>query len=211
MPSDSLEQILLGIEDFAIQSSIYNLIEGGVSVNFIEPILMQLNGAVGTGMQLSDLIEELRVTTLGTGETLGSLERYAAQVNKDALSQFNATYNQALTQDLGLQFAQYIGGRKKDTRPFCNKYVGGYYHNKEIEDMGKGIDPLTGDKLNDNLFKGRIKTTNASNMWVNRGGWNCEHFFAAVETIFVPKKDILRAVEKNYYTPSKAVREHFGI
>lgn len=211
MPSDNINDILLSIEEFAIQNSIYNLIEGGVNVNFIEPLLAQLNGAVGTSMQLTDLIEELRVTTLGTTETLGSLERYSTQINKDAISQFNASYNQVLTQDLGLQFAQYIGGRKKDTRPFCNKFVGQYFHNDEIKEMGQGIDPYTGDKLTQDLLKGRIKTTNASNMWVNRGGWNCEHFFAAVETIFVPKKDILRAVEKKYYTPTKAVREHFGI
>lgn len=206
-----IDDILREVEDFAIQNSLYNLLEGGVDVSFIQPILNQFNGAVGTGMNISDLIEELRVQTLGNDEVLGSLERYTKQVNKDALSQFNATYNQVLVQDLGLQFAQYIGGRKKDTRPFCNEFVGQYFHNEEIKLMGERINPITGNKLTGDMLNGRIKTTTASNMWVNRGGWNCEHFYAAVETIFVPKEVILRAVEKKYYTPTKAVREHFGI
>lgn len=211
MPSENINAILAELENYALQSSIFNLIEGGVDVNFIQPILLQFSGAVGTGMDISDLIEELRVQTLGTTETLGSLERYASQVNKDALSQFNATYNQVLTQDLGLQFAQYIGGRKKDTRPLCMKYAGDYFHNEEIKLIGEGKDPFTGENLSQDMLKGRIKSTNASNIWTYRGGWNCEHFYAAVETIFVPKKVVERAIGKGYYTPSKAAREHFGL
>ncbi len=201
MPSNTTDQLLEDAKGFALQQSIFNLLEGGVDEAFVLPIVEQFRAAINVGGLYEDLVQELQLLITGDGERLGALQKYAKQVNKDAISQFNSGYNKILTNSLGLEFAEYVGGRKRDTRPFCIKYRQRFYHNEEIRLMGEGIDPFTGNKLNSELLKGRIPTTTGSNIWTNRGGYNCEHFFIGVETELVPKSVVNRAIENGYYKP----------
>ena len=208
MPS---EKLLNEAKDYAVQKTLFDLLGAGVDSAFVQPVVDQFRNIINVGGTYENLVDELRLLIEGNDERLGVLERYTKQVNKDAVSQFNSNYNKILTKDLGLQFAQYVGGRKKDTREFCIKYRQQFFHNEEVRLLGEGVDPITGNKLTGSLLQGRIPMTDGSSIWTYRGGYNCEHFFVGVETIFVPKNVVLRAIEKGYYTPSNAVKQHFGI
>jgi len=208
MPS---EKLLAEAKDYAVQKTLFDLLGAGVDSAFVQPVVEQFRNIINVGGDYENLVEELRLLIEGSPERLGVLERYTKQVNKDAISQFNSNYNKLVTADLGLQFAQYVGGRKKDTREFCIHYRQKFFHNEEVRLLGEGIDPITGNKLTGAMLNGRIPFTDGSSIWTYRGGYNCEHFFVGVETIFVPKDVVMRAINKGYYTPSKAVKEHFGI
>jgi len=190
------------ILEFSKQSAIINLLESGVDANFTQVILDRLNS--GTGQEFSELLDELRLLieggTVGGTKRLGLLERYVKQVNTDALNQFTATYNTTISQDMGLSFYQYTGGLIKDSREFCVERAGKFFHKNEVD--GWGLIPG---------WQGRIAGTNPSNIYVNRGGWNCRHQIIGVLADFVPRDVIIRNVENGNFKPNKRITELFGL
>lgn len=192
------KSVLKELLEFAKQSATVNLLESGVNANFTQPILEILNSAVINGGSVDDLVSELELFIVGDQATLGQLERYTSQISRDSLMQFSATYEEVLSDELGFEFYRYVGTRIRDTRPFCVKFLNDYFHKKEVEQLGRGINPITGKPLSSELKHGRIKGTNASNIFTNRGGWNCRHRFTAVNTQFVPETVIKRAKDKGF-------------
>jgi len=167
MPS---EKLLNEAKNYAVQKTLFDLLGAGVDSAFVQPVVDQFRNIINVGGTYENLVDELRLLIEGNDERLGVLERYTKQVNKDAVSQFNSNYNKILTKDLGLQFAQYVGGRKKDTREFCIKYRQQFFHNEEVRLLGEGVDPITGNKLTGSLLQGRIPMTDGSSIWTYRGG-----------------------------------------
>jgi len=98
----------LDIFEFATQQTTLDLLDAGVDTNFIQPILTQLHNAVNTGANINDLLDELNTYITGGSEGAGALKRYVTQVSNDSLTQFNANYNQAITQDLGMEWYKYF-------------------------------------------------------------------------------------------------------
>jgi len=207
MPKFEAKSIYDEILEFSKQGATLNLLESGVDVNFIDQILSQLNSNIANGSNIDDVLDELKVFITGEKEGVGALQRYVTQVSNDSLTQFNATYNQTITQDLGIEFYQYTGTIIAGTRPFCDKFVRDYFHKKEVEELGVGIDPLTGSALTGNMLNGRIKGTNSSNIFINRGGYNCRHFFSPISPRFVPKKDLQRNVSNGNWKPTEREKQ----
>jgi len=204
MPDFKNKAIYDEILEFSKQQAALNLLDSGVDANFLTPILQQLNSNVSSGANLDDLIDELKTYVTGGKEGVGALKRYVTQVSNDSLTQFNANYNQTVTQDLGIEFYVYTGTVIAGTRPFCNNFVRKYFHKKEVERLGNGVDPLTGNTLrSEGLLEGRIKGTNSSNIFTNRGGWNCRHFFSPISARFVPKSDLQRNINNGNWKPSQ--------
>lgn len=177
----------------------------GIDQNVIEPIVKIVDDSVTSGATFSDMVDELRLVIKGDEEVLGQLNRYASQITRDALNQFDATYNQTIAQDLDLEWYFYSGGKRKTSRAFCKKYAGKYFHKKEVEDFGnrKDIDgsALCGGPTKTNLCSGRIKKTNSSNIFKYRGGYNCVHLYKPTLIDGVPKRVINRNIKKGYYVP----------
>jgi len=203
MPDFQQKDIYNEILEFAKQGATLNLLESGVDVNFLQPILEMLNSRVFSGGNIDDLIDELQIFVTGGNDGVGGLQRYVTQVSNDSLTQFNATYNQTITEDLGIEFYQYTGTIIAGTRPFCNRFVRDYFHQIEVEQLGSGKDPQTGNSLSsEDLLSGRIKGTNKSNIFTNRGGWNCRHFFSPISPRFVPKIDLQRNFNNGNWKPT---------
>ena len=199
------------ITELSKKAAIENLLESGVDANFIEPMIERLKTGVMTGSNVSDLIEEMRLYIIGNKEILGTLTRYVKQVSHDSLIQYNRIYHNAIAEATGFVFYRYVGTRIKDTRPFCIDFLNDYFHRKEVEDLGRGIDPQTGNRLTQDQLQGRIKGTNASNIFTNAGGWNCRHEFTAINTQFVPKPVLQRNVAKGNITFNKRQIEVLGL
>lgn len=177
-----------------------SLLESGINERVIGPAKQIIADSITGRWSYTDLVENLRTTMKGDPETLGALERYAKQITADSLNQFSANYNQSVSEDLGFEWYLYSGGKRVTSRPFCVKFSGKYYHKKEIEDFGKGVD-VDGGGLSRDLLKGRIRGTNASNIFTYRGGYSCQHQFVPVGIDQVPKYVVKRNVEKGYYSP----------
>ena len=189
----------------SINSLNASLKASGIDQNVIEPIIKIVDDSVTSGASFSDMVDELRLVIKGDKEVLGQLNRYASQITRDALNQFDATYNQTIAQDLGLEWYFYSSGRRKTSRAFCKKYAGRYFHKKEVEDFGdrKDIDgsALCGGSTKTNLCTGRVKRTNSSNIFKYRGGHNCVHIYKPTLIDGVPKSVIARNIKKGYYIP----------
>lgn len=179
----------------------------GIDQNVIEPVVQIVNDSVTQGSTFSDMVDELRLVIKGDEEVLGQLNRYASQITRDALNQFDATYNQTIAQDLDLEWYFYSGGKRKTSRAFCKKYAGKYFHKKEVEDFGnkKDIDgsALCGGPTKTNLCSGRIKKTNSSNIFKYRGGYQCAHIYKPTLIDGVPKRVINRNIKKGYFMPEE--------
>ena len=191
------------ILEFSKQKAILDLLGSGVDSNFLFPILEMLQSGVSSGSNISDLLDELKTYITGGDKGVGALTRYVTQVANDSLTQFNATYTEAITQDLGFEFYKYTGTIIDKTRPFCKDFIQKYYHKKEVEKLGDGINPLTNNSLTVIQLKGRINGTNKSNIITRRGGYNCRHYFSPLSTRQVPKKDLMRALKKGYWHPTE--------
>jgi len=204
MPDFVEKKLYLDILDFAKQQTLFDLLDEGVNVNFFDEIVKVINTSVTNGGRITDLVEELKVYVTGDGEGVGALQRYTTQVTNDSITQFNANYNQAITQDLGIEFYHYTGTVIEGTRPFCDHFIKDYFHKKEVEKLGNGTDPLTSKSLaSENLLAGRKKGTNSSNIFIYRGGYNCRHFFSPISPRFVPKKDLQRNLKNGNWKPSE--------
>lgn len=197
------------ILELAKQTTAVDLLDAGVDTNFLQPILTKIQDAIVVGGNVNDLVDELQIYITGGTEGAGALRRYISQVSSDAINQFNANYNQAVTSDLGFEFYKYVGTVINDTRPFCKHYVNKYLHKKEVEALGDGKNPTTGTNLAQPMMNGRIKGTNSSNIFTYRGGWNCRHTFAPVATRQVPQSDLRRNIKNGNFRPSERELERF--
>ena len=175
---------------------VYESLAGsGVYSSIAEPVKEIVRQAVFGGDNFASLIDNLRIELKGIpGERVGSLERYTGQIVNDALSQFDRTYNQQVSNDLGLEWIRYAGSAIKTSRPFCEKYHNQYFHIAEFSDMGedpgKGPD---GEAINRTGF---IKGTNGDNIFRYGGGYNCRHVIRYVTIDRVPKDVQQRAKKK---------------
>jgi len=182
-----------------------SLLDSGIAENVINPIVNIVDNSVTNGSSFADMVDELRLVIKGDEERLGQLMRYSKQITTDALNQFNASYNETIAKDLGLEWYFYSGGKRKTSRAFCKKYAGRYFHKKEVEDFGRRKDldgsNLCGGPTKTNLCSGRIPRTNPSNIFRLRAGYNCAHIYKPTLIDSVPKSVIARNIKKGYYEP----------
>lgn len=176
-----------------------SLLEAGINDNVINPTKQIIVDAITGNWTFEDLVDNLRTTIKGNEEIKGSLERYGSQIATDALNQFSANYNRSVSEDLGMEWYYYSGSSRRTSRPFCKKFAGKYFHKKEVEDFGKGID-INGGRLSSRERQGRIRGTNSSNIFTYRGGYNCKHQYIPTTVSFVPKSTVERNIEKGYFS-----------
>ena len=92
----------------------------------------------------------------------------------------------AVANDLNLEFYTYQGALQQDSRDYCKRRAGGWFHISEIE------------KSASESWAGKIPGTNSSNILINRGGFNCNHQYIPVSRDAVPKNVLARAVDQGF-------------
>jgi len=173
------------------------LTESGLNANVITPVREIINTYVTTGGSYTKLAKELDNYINGyqsdAGPIDGVLQKYTKQITTDAINQYNATVNKAISSDLGYEWFRYVGSNIKTTRTFCKALTEKqYYHISELPDIIKGdfeqFKAMKG-KIYDKtgLPEGMYDDTNTSNFDVYRGGYNCGHQAYPVPTALVPK------------------------
>ena len=109
-----------------------------------------------------------------------------------AISQYVGENNKLMTNDLGLEWFEYVGSNIETTREFCEHLTEKrYIHKSEIKTILKG--EIDGHQCEiyekTGLPKGMIEGTNEQNFQVNCGGWNCRHQLVPVAKEAVPKNE----------------------
>jgi hypothetical protein len=188
--------VLNEIKTQSINDTVDKLTEAGIGANIgdkITDILRQNINAGGSYSSLTDQLKELIVQT----DTDGVLTKYAKQITVDSVNQYNAQYTKTVSDDLGFEWYIYDNTDIDTTRPWCDAMTDKkYIHVSEISDLirGKGLTYVNkeGDRVpvpiydKTGLPHGMIPGTDAANIFVRRGGYNCQHQWRPISERLVP-------------------------
>jgi hypothetical protein len=185
--------------------------QSSIDANFLQPVKNTILDAVTQETTLQQLVKNLNETIIGTPQYEGKLQRYTKQIASDALSVTDRVYTTTISNEIGVEFYQYLGGELDTTRCFCEVRNGKYFHKKEIEAWGsgditegfEGTSDLSAAKECGKDWQGKYRGTNSSNIFNWLGGYNCKHSLAPKSLISVPKTVLNRAIEKGYFKPSE--------
>lgn len=190
--------LLKAIRQQSIADVVKNLTESGLDANVGEPIERILKSNITTGGSIKELTSQLRENLLTT-DSSGTLERYTKTLTTTSINQYSATYTNTVSSDLGMQWYRYANTLIETSRPWCQsmreenqwfhvsmipaliRAEDMYYTNEEGQRLKVPINNKT------KLPNGFIEGTNASNFFINRGGWNCGHQIQPVSEGLVPK------------------------
>ncbi len=201
--------LLKEIKKQAIADTVKSLTASGIGSTIQEQVADILRTNITTGGSYAKLNEQLRTSIIGNPKVDGSLLKYSKQITVDAIQQYNRSYTQIVSNDLGFVWFAYQGTDIKTTRPFCDACTDfRYFHVSRVPDMLKAKDlyyikdgvktkvPIY-DKTK--LPHGMIPGTNVSNFFVNAGGYNCQHAIRPVSESLVPVKIREETFSSDYY------------
>lgn len=211
-PKFKPRQILKALRKQAVSDTVNKLMESGIGVNIGDRLTDLIRTSITTGGSYKKLTSQLRDGLLNT-EQKGYLDRYAKQVTIDSLNQYSAQYNNVVASDLGYTWFKYDNTDIDTTRPWCDAMTDQpYFHISEIprllraeglfytKDGVKTKVPLY-DKTG--LPHGMIPGTDASTIFVNRGGYNCGHQIRPVAERQVPAEVLARVMATPGYKAFK--------
>jgi hypothetical protein len=189
--------VLAEIQKTSIDITVERLGKDGMNAGVINKVRDILNKNITTGGSIASFTEEVRIYLTDTKEGDGALKKYSKQIVTDALFQYSAQYNNLVSNDLGFKYFRYVGTLVEDSREFCKKLIEAaesgcmvYIHESQFKELLDG--KICGEQIHINkksgLPTGLIKGTNVSNLYVNRGGWQCGHQLFGVSSAIVPKE-----------------------
>lgn len=156
------------------------VLQDGLQSQVINPLSQILNQNVNSGGQFAGFQQQVRDYILGNDQVEGRALSYTRTYLRDTMFTYSRTYQQSITNDLGLEYYLYSGGLIDKSRPFCTHRAGKYYSHKEIESWAS------------EEWAGKKQGTTESSIFLFAGGWNCGHSIIPVSTLVVPQEVIDR-------------------
>jgi len=156
------------------------VLQDGLQSQVISPLSQILNQNVNSGGRFDGFLQQVRDYVLGNDKVEGRAMSYTRTYLRDSLFTYSRTFQQSITNDLGLEYYLYSGGLIDKSRPFCIEHSGKYYHHKEIEAWASQD------------WAGKKSGTTESSIFLFAGGWNCTHEIIPVHVSIVPKEVIER-------------------
>lgn len=175
--------------------------ESVINTTYFEPLRNQLYSAITSNASFTDTLKVVQEITVGNDQADALLSRYTKTYTRTSYGQADRVYMDTVAKEVGVEWYRYSGGTVQETREFCDKRVGKFYHRKEIEAWGNET----------TQWQGRIKGTNSATIFQNLGGWNCMHRLIPYSVRSVPKDVVLRNVRNGNYTPSASITEWLGV
>lgn len=166
------QQVIADVNTYALNE--------GLIVNVKLPLNQILNQNINSGGSFSGMLQQLNDQIKGIEGGEGRLLRYSRTYLTDTLFNYSRAYQQAVTNDLKLEWYFYQGGltkpgkKSEGSRDFCVHRAGNYYHHSEIE------------KWASLEWKGKRAGTTESSIFIFAGGWNCRHSIIPVHESIVP-------------------------
>lgn len=152
----------------------------GLQSQVISPLSQILNQNVNSGGSFAGFMDQVKTYVLGNDQVEGRAMSYTRTYIRDSLFTYSRTYQQSITNDLGLEYYLYSGGIIDKTRPFCESRAGKYFSHKEIESWAS------------EEWAGKKQGTTESSIFLFAGGWNCGHQIIPVSKLIVPQDVIDR-------------------
>tara|TARA_R100001530_G_scaffold53831_1_gene39753 strand:- start:1923 stop:2810 length:888 start_codon:yes stop_codon:yes gene_type:complete len=182
--------VLNEINKLARINTIESLTGAGIEGQLVQQVLDKALNNVKSASSFVDLRDELEVFIRGAKDLPGKLTSYSGLIVRDSINQFSASYAETVAADLGLKWYQYVGTKVADSREWCVQMVKKkWVHESELPKLIKGT--VNGKRVRiydrTGLPQGMIAGTNAKNVKIRRGGWNCMHQLVPVATLSVPK------------------------
>lgn len=143
----------------------------------VTPIKQFVNNAINSQQSFASLVSTIESAVLSSDAAMiGNIQTAA----RDFFSVSDAAYTIAVSNDLGIEWYLYTGQVVKDSRPFCLERKGKIFHKTEIQRWA----------LLD--WQGKIDNTDATTIFIFRGGFNCLDLFMPVDESDVPPDVIAR-------------------
>ena len=162
-----LNDLINPIQKQTVENTLQGLTGSGVNTNFIEPVRQGIYQNIVAGSSITDLEKYLTNYIISNAEKLGQFKKYAGQISRDALNQFDGQVNSRIAEDFGLDAFEYVGSLIEDSRPQCRRWVAkGTLLKSDLENEISWAN---------NNGTGMIPGTNSENFAIYRGGYNCRH------------------------------------
>lgn len=172
------------LKDTAWNDTVSGLTEAGVNENVVNGAVDIIRSGIKGGESYSDLNEKVKDFLAGDEETGGALERYSKTYLTDTLHGFSRSYNNLITDDLGLVWYRYVGALVKSSRDWCVAMEEKeWIHESELSKCAHGN--IDGKQVS---LAGLKEGTNGSNVVDRCGGWNCHHHLVPVPKESVPTR-----------------------
>lgn len=155
-------------QKFLIDKTIYELQQGGLKKYFVEDAKQVLLEAAHLGYSSKQIEKRLRKRLLSSTDKDSYYMRYATQVSRDAVNDYNGQINQMVQDEYEMDMIRYVGSIVEDSRAFCS------HVRKELKGKIK-VSELPALLASYSGSNGMIPNTNSKNFYVVRGGWNCRH------------------------------------
>ena len=182
----------------------------GMEAAVVAPIKLELSNTIISGSRKADILNLLETTLLTTPEANSSLALHLSRTTSDRFAFADRAFNQVITEDLNPEWWVYRGGLLTDSREFCVRRNGKFFHTEEVREWGDPNIFLPGFN-GKGKWQGRIKGTNQGNIMINLGGFNCKHSIIPTSVFRVPQDVILRNIDDGNFVPTSAERKQLGL
>jgi hypothetical protein len=169
---------LSDVRQAAVRITANNMIGSGLDANFINLVESIIFEYAASGGTITDAEAQLRQFILGDEERLGHLERYAGQIARDSISQYDGLINAKIAKEFEMDGIMYVGSLIDDSRPQCKRWV--EKGTIAIADLPKEIEWAEKNGT------GWIQGTTVDTFLPNRGGHRCRHRAIPVMLTDVP-------------------------
>lgn len=177
-------KVIEQLKKTAWDDTVSGLTEAGVNENIVNGAVDIIQSGIQGGESYSTLNEKVRDFLDGDEETGGALERYSKVYLTDTLHGFSRSYNNLITDDLGLKWYRYAGALVKTSRDWCIAMeTKEFVHESELAKCARGL--IDGKQVS---LAGLKEGTNGNNVVDRCGGWNCHHHLIPVPNESVPTR-----------------------
>lgn len=178
------------VKELAIQNTVDQLTESGIDANVTSKLKDILLKSVTSGGKYADVVTEMKDFLSDNEKGSGALKRYAQTYTTTALNQYAGQNNKLMTDESGAKWYVYRGSLRETSREWCvHMEEKEFIHESEFSTVVSGnVDGFECEIYDKTgLPKGMIDGTNANNLTINCGGWNCNHKLIPVMDSYVPK------------------------
>lgn len=144
-----------------------SLFEASYDARFADPVQKVLFNHINFGASLNETERAIRAMVYGQDGGSGILSRYASQVGRDSLSQYQGRVHREVEVQNDLKWKRYVGNIIKDSRWQCRRWVKKQYLSNEELPREIRIAFRSGG--------GMIPGTTPATFSIHRGGYNCLH------------------------------------
>ena len=175
LTNEALGVISNPLYDALLSQSQFNTIKlfdkVAIETNIGNRIRSAITSAISGEASVAQTISNLQDYVGGSEVGLPALTRYVKAQALTAYGMADANYVTTVGKAEGIERWLYLGGLVEDSRPFCVARAGKEFTTEEV---------LAWPAEEGYQWDGMINPTDESNIFSNRGGWNCSHILSPV-------------------------------